>query len=154
MEFPYIKVIDFPNHQKRERFLPWILFGIFNLKDESNVLYPVGLIDSGSEITIIDHEFAEKLGIEIKSGIKNRVYGVGGGYIDIWSHKVGLSIRDGKSKEPVIYTDFVAFTYEKFPASMPQQTAILGTIGFFRQLDVTLKYPRSIFVEPKKFSSH
>ena len=79
------------------------------------------------------HEFAEKLRVEIKKGIKDRVYGVGGGYIDIWLHKVGLWIRDSSGKEPMIYTDFVAFTYEGFPATLPQQTAILGTIGFFRQ---------------------
>lgn len=150
MEFPYIKVIDFPKHQKRERVLPWILFGIFSLKDRSNILYPVGLIDSGSDITIIDHEFGEKLGIEIKKGIKDKVYGVGGGHIDIWFHKMGLSIHDGGKGEPIIYyNDFVAFTYEKFPTTMPQQTAILGTIGFFRQLDVTFKYPKNIFIEPK-----
>ena len=116
MEFPYIKVIDFPKHQKRERILPWIRFGIFNPKEESNILYPVGLIDSGSDITIIDYELGEKLGFE---------------------------------KKPIIYQDFVAFTYEKFPSTMPQQTAILGTIGFFRHVDVTLKYPKNIFVEPK-----
>lgn len=70
MEFSYFKVIDFPKHQKRERILPWIRFGIFNLKDQSNILYPVGLIDSGSDITIIDYEFGEKLGIGIKKELK------------------------------------------------------------------------------------
>ena len=149
MEFPYIKVIDFPKHQKRERILPWIRFGIFNPKEESNILYPVGLIDSGSDITIIDYELGEKLGFEIKKGIKDKVYGVGGGHIDVWFHKAGLFIHDNSEKKPIIYQDFVAFTYEKFPSTMPQQTAILGTIGFFRHVDVTLRYPKNIFVEPK-----
>lgn len=149
MEFSYFKVIDYPKHQKRERILPWLRFGIFNLKDQSNILYPVGLIDSGSDVTIIDHEFGEKLGIEIKEGIKDKIYGVGGGHIEVWFHKVGLSVQDGSKRKAIIYSDLVAFTYEKFSATMPQQTAILGTIGFFRQLDVTFKYPKNIFIEPK-----
>jgi len=108
MEFPYLKVVDFPKHQKRERFLPWIRFGIFNPKNKSKILYPVGLVDSGSDITIIDHEFAKELGIEIKKGPN-----------------------------------------ESFPLTMPQQTAILGTIGFFRHFKVTFDYPRRILVESK-----
>lgn len=150
MKFPYTKVIDFPKHQKRERILPWIRFGIFNLKDKSNILYPVGLVDSGSDITIIDHEFAEELGFNIKKGVKNKVYGVGGGFIDIYFHKVGLAIHDGSRKKPIVYKDFIAFTYKKFPTTMPQQTAILGTMGFFRHLEVTFRYPKEILVEPKK----
>lgn len=151
MKFPYTKVIDFPKHQKRERILPWIRFGIFNPKNESdsNILYPLSLVDSGSDITIIDHEFGEELGFEIKRGVKDRVYGVGGGHIDIWFHKIGLLIHDGSREKPIIYNDFAAFTYKKFPTTMPQQTAILGKVGFFRQLDVTLRYPKNIFIEPK-----
>lgn len=81
MNFPYTKVIDFPKHQKRERFLPWIRFGIFNPKSSYNILYPLGLVDSGSEITFITHEFAENLGYDIKKGRKVEVVGVGGGKI-------------------------------------------------------------------------
>lgn len=149
MEFPYFKVIDFPKHQKRERILPWIRFGIFNLKDKSKILYPVGLVDSGSDVTIIDYEFAEELGIEVKKGKKNKIYGVGGGNIEIWFHQIGLSIDDGNSKKPIIFQDFVGFAYEKFPLTMPQQTAILGTIGFFRNINVTFNYPSRILINPK-----
>lgn len=150
MEFPYIKVLDFPKHQKRERILPWIRFGIFNPKEKSKLLYPIGLVDSGSDITIIDYEFGEALGFNIKKGIKSKVYGVGGGYIDVYFHKTGLSIDDGKGGKPIVYSDLVAFTYKKFPATMPQQTAILGTMGFFRHLEVTFRYPKNIFIEAKK----
>ena len=91
MEFPYFKVIDFPKHQKRERILPWIRFGIFNLKDKTRILYPVGLVDSGSDVTIADHEFAKELGIEIKKGENSKIYGVGGGSLEVWFHKVCLN---------------------------------------------------------------
>jgi len=149
MEFPYFKVIDFPKHQKRERILPWIRFGIFNLKDKTRILYPVGLVDSGSDVTIADHEFAKELGIEIKKGEKSKIYGVGGGSLEVWFHKVGLFIHNGSDKKLVVYQDFVGFTYEKFPFSMPQQTAILGTIGFFRNLKVALEYPKRMVIRPK-----
>jgi len=149
MEFPYLKVIDFPKHQKRERFLPWIRFGIFNPKNKIKILYPVGLVDSGSDITIIDYEFAEELGIEIKKGPKIKVYGIGEGKIEVWFSLVGFILEDDNGNQPITYQDLVGFTYESFPLTMPQQTAILGTVGFFRHLKVTFDYPRSIVLEPK-----
>jgi len=151
MDFPYIKVIDFPKHQKRERILPWIRFGIFNPKDRSDILYPIGLIDSGSDVTIIDHELGERLGFDIKEGKRGKVYGVGGGFINVYFHKIGFFLHQRSNKESVVYEDFSAFTYERFPLTMPQQTAILGTIGFFRHVDVTLKYPESISIKAKGF---
>ena len=150
MKLDYIKVLDFPKHQKRERILPWIRFGIFNPKDQSQMLYPLGLVDSGSDITFINHEFGRKLGFDIKKGIRSEVYGVGGGKIDVYFHAVGFSIHDGSKEEPIIYQDMAAFTYTDFPSTMPQQTAILGTIGFFRNVDVMFYYPKHIVVEEKQ----
>lgn len=149
MKFDYIKVIDFPKHQKRERILPWIRFGIFNPKNESYKLYPLGLVDSGSDITFINHEFGENLGFDIKKGKKVEVYGVGGGKIEVYLHEVGFYIHNESKEKPIIYPDLAAFTYGDFPSSMPQQTAILGTIGFFRRVDVTLQYPKELIVEVK-----
>ena len=56
------------------------------------------MVDSGSEITFVDHEFAEVLGYNIKKGNKTEVVGVGGAHIDVYFHKVGI-ILDTKSKE-------------------------------------------------------
>jgi hypothetical protein len=149
MNFDYIRVLDFPKHQKRERILPWIRFGIFNLENESNILYPLGLIDSGSDITIIDYEFGEALDIDIKKGIKGEVVGVGGGIIKVYFHQIGFSIHDGSKESPIKYDSIVAFGYSRFPKTMPQQTAILGTLGFFDHVDVKLMYPEKILIEPK-----
>lgn len=102
MNFPYIKVIDFPKHQKRERLLPWIRFGIFNPKDSSDILYPLGLVDSGSDITFITHEFAESLGFDIKKGRKVEVVGIGGGEITTYLHQVGFHIHDGGKDKQII----------------------------------------------------
>lgn len=78
MDFSYIKVLDFPRHQKRERFLPWIRFGVYNPKSPNQIIYPLGLVDSGSDITFITHEIGEQLGYNISKGIKNQVLGVVG----------------------------------------------------------------------------
>jgi len=151
LSFPYYKVTDFPRHQKRERLLPWLRFGIFSPRDEETVVYPLGLVDSGSDITIIDHEFAEELGIDLKKARKDQkrnVVGVGGGKIEICLYDVGFIVDDGSGTKPIKYTDLVGFSYTGFPPSMPQQTAILGTIGFFRKLKVTFNFPKYILVEP------
>ncbi len=126
--------------------LPWIRFGIYNPQNPSYALYPVGLVDSGSDITFITHELGEQLGFDIKKGAKEKVYGVGGGSIDIWFHKVGVILKDRSQKEAINFTDQIAFAYSNFPATMPQQTAILGTIGFFRHLNVCFKYPICISI--------
>lgn len=148
MKFNYVKVYDFPKHQRRERILPWIRFGIFNPKNAEEVLYPVGLVDSGSDVTIIDYEFGERLGYEVHSGQKQKIFGVGGGFITVYFHKVGFLIHDGSDESPIRYQDLVAFTIEKFPPTMPQQTAILGTIGFFRHFRVTFEFPHQIGLIP------
>jgi len=148
MKFPYLPVLDFPNHQKRIRYLPWIRFGVANPKNKSEIIYPIGLIDSGSEITFVDYEIGEKLEFDIEKGRSDKVYGVGGGSIKVYYHKTILYIQDKDSEEPIMFEDWVAFSKEKFPITMPQQTAILGTVGFFRHLKVTFNYPKFIDIEP------
>jgi hypothetical protein len=146
VKFDYTKVKDFPKHQPRERILPWIRFGVFNPKDKSKILYPVGLIDSGSDLTIIDCEIGQNLGFNIKKGKEVDIVGLGGKSIKAYLHQTGFCFNDEDSKEPVIYEDYIAFTEQPFPQSTPQQTAILGTHGFFNHFNVTFKYPVLISV--------
>lgn len=82
MEFPYCKVLDFPEHQKRARMLPWIRIGIFNPNNPSKVIFPMGLIDSGADISIVDREFGEELGYVITNGAPETLIGMGGGKTD------------------------------------------------------------------------
>ena len=152
MRFTYLPVLDFPNHQKRVRHLPWIRFGIANPKDKLEVIYPIGLIDSGSEMTIVDYEIGKELGFNIEEGKCEKVYGVGGGSIKVYFHKAILSVQSEDSKEPIMFEDWIGFSKEKFPDTMPQQTAILGTIGFFRHLEITFAYPK--FIDIKSSFSH
>ena len=130
--------------------MPWLRFGIFNPKNEDVIVYPLGLVDSGSDLTIINHEFAEELGIDLgkaKKDQKGDVVGVGGGKLEVCLYKVGFLIGDESGVKPIKYTDLVGFSRADFPPSMPQQTAILGTTGFFRKLRVTFNFPKYILVE-------
>ena len=150
MEFPYCKVLDFPKHQKRARMLPWIRIGIFNPNIPSKVIYPMGLIDSGADISIIDREFGEELGYVITKGSPETLIGMGGGKTDGYIHELGYLIENpDKPRDIIKYKDYVVFTKNNFPATMPQQTAIFGTIGFFRHLIVTFMYPSGIQVQTR-----
>ncbi len=145
MIFPYIKVSNFVSHKLRERYLPWVRFGIYNPINKSKIVYPLGLVDSGSEITFINHELGEQLGFNIKKGSKLNVKGVGGGSIEAYLFLVGLTIDDEKTNaKPLNIVGQIAFTYSDFPPTMPQQTAILGTAGFFKYFKVTFEFPRYI----------
>lgn len=151
MEFPYAKVFDFPKHQKRERWLPWIKVGIFNPQNPANIIYPLGLVDSGSDLTIIDREIGENLGYEIEKVPKVnkvKIEGLGGGSITGFVHKMGYLIQNRNNPKDIIkYFDIVTFTKNVFPRSYPQQTAIFGTVGFFKHLIVTFMYPRKIIID-------
>jgi|SRR3989344_3454172 len=148
MEFPYTKVLDFPKHQKRTRLLPWIRVGIYNPKDQSKIIYTLGLVDSGADISIIDREIGEELGFEIEKGSKQEIIGVGGGLTKGFLHEVGYRLENLSNHKDVIqYIDYAIFTKNTFSTTMPQQTAIYGTIGFFRRLLVTFVYPTRIIIE-------
>lgn len=147
MEFPYTKVLDFPKHQKRTRLLPWARVGIFNPKDPKNVIYSLGLIDSGADSTIVDREIGEELKFEIDKGTPEQIFGVGGGSIKGFAHMVGYLIENPDDPKDLIkYQDLTIFTKNPFPSTMPQQTATFGTIGFFRHLMVTFMFPKSIII--------
>ena len=148
MEFPYCKVLDFPKHQRRVRLLPWIRIGIFNPANPSKVIYPMGLIDSGAEISIVDRELGEELGYEVVKGKPETLIGMGGGKTVGFIHELGYIIEDpDNSKNTIRYKEYVVLTKNSFPETMPQQTAIYGSIGFFRHLMVTFAYPTGIQIQ-------
>lgn len=148
MEFPYIRVLDFPKHQKRARLLPWIRAGIANPENPAKIIYPLGLIDSGADLTIINREIGEELDYEIESGQEEEIKGLGGGSVIGFIHKVTYLIENPNNpKEIIKYPDIVAFTKNVFPLSYPQQTAIFGTIGFFNHLMVTFMFPHRIIID-------
>ena len=145
--FPYIVVTDFPKHQNRRRALPWVRFGIFNPRRPNKILYPLGLVDSGADITVIEREFGEELLFEIEKGQKDKIIGYGGSSVPVYYHNVGFLIEDLNQTVVKTYTSGVGFTADTFPKTMPQQTAILGRQGFFDKFSVTFNHPENITVE-------
>ena len=147
MNFPYAKVTDISRFPNYKRTLPWIRFGIFNPLSPKKIIYPLGLVDSGSDITFVTHEIGEQLGYDIASVEKGEVIGVVGGNIDVYFHKVGIIVENIKNNKDLYkFVDLIGFTYKDFPLSMPQQTAILGTMGFFNHLNVCFKFPAQITI--------
>ncbi len=148
MEFSYYKIYVFPKHKQIEKIVPWIRVGIFNPKEKSNIVYPLGLIDSGSDLTIIHRELGEEIGFDTTKGKNVDIVGVGGGRIKGRFQRVGFKISDIKEEEsPITYEDWVVFTDSNFPKSNPEQTAIWGTQGFFNHIQIGFEYPERIFIE-------
>lgn len=89
-----------------------------NPKDEKNIVYPLGLVDSGSDITIIDHEFGEALGFDLQKarrGQKITVTGVGGGKINIYLYEVGFLLGERSGMEPINTQTLSALRAQIFP---------------------------------------
>ncbi|TSC88385.1 MAG: Uncharacterized protein G01um101416_53 [Microgenomates group bacterium Gr01-1014_16] len=155
MDFEYILAFGFnAKHQKINRIVPWINISIFNPKNESRTIDAYCLIDSGSDTTFFTSEIGEYLGYDIAIGKPFLTYGIGGSSIKIYYHRVGIKVEDPENKhEPIEYKDIMGFTKSGFPISLPQQTGILGSMGFFRNVSVFLDYPKLISINEKVSSA-
>jgi hypothetical protein len=146
MDFDYSIVTDWPGHQPRQRYLPWINIG-FRKPVIPKTIYPLGLVDSGAELTIVDIEIGEELGFNFAKAKKSSLTGFGGGKIPVLILEAEYEINDNSGKKSIVYRDLVGFTKQAFSQTHPQQTAIFGTVGFFRNVQVTFNYPENIHIE-------
>lgn len=146
MDFDYTLVTDWPGHQPRQRYLPWINIGI-RKPGKPETIYPLGLLDSGAELTIVDKEIGEELGFNLSKAKKSSLTGFGGGKVSVLILEAEYEINDKSGKKAIIYRDLVGFTQQAFPQTHPQQTAIFGTVGLFRNVQVTFNHPRNIHIE-------
>lgn len=149
MDFDYALVTDWPKHKPRQRYLPWINIGI-RKPDSKHTVWPLGLVDSGADLTIVDKEIGDELGFNFKKAKKDFVTGFGGAKVEVLIVVGEFVIDDKSGKKPIIYQDLIAFTKTKFPPSHPQKTAIFGTIGLFRKVQVTFTFPTNIHIENLK----
>lgn len=147
MDFPYTLVTDWPKHQVRQRHLPWINIGI-RKPGTVKTVWPLGLVDSGAELTVIDQEIGKELGLNFKKALKSTITGFGGAKVLVLIVEVEFVIDDNSGKSPIVYQDFAGFTKNSFPTTHPQQTAIFGTVGLFRKVNkVSFEYPKRIHIE-------
>ena len=72
MDFDYALVTNWLNHKPHQRYLPWINIGI-RKPGSSETIWPLGLVDSGAEITVIDREIGEELGFNFKKQQKTQL---------------------------------------------------------------------------------
>lgn len=148
MMFPYTEVEEYVCFKTFKRILPWIPISIFNPNNPKFTITPLGLADSGSDITIVDYEIGVCLGYNLKKGRQDIIRGVGGGKLEGYFHEAGFMINDPRKKEKLItYVDDVFFAEKPFPDTVPQQTAIYGTQGFFKHTIVTFDFPSSINIQ-------
>ena len=85
------------------------------------------LVDSGADICIFDTELGEVLGIDVESGVRQEVSGVGGGSPEpTYLHEVSLSVGGH------VFSVVVAFkaNFARFGHG------VLGQRGFFEQFVV------------------
>ena len=96
MDFPYTLVTDWPKHQARQRYLPWINIGI-RKPGTIKTVWPLGLVDSRAELTVIDHEIGKELGLNFKKALKNTITGFGGAKVQVLIAEVELMTEGGKN---------------------------------------------------------
>ncbi len=147
MTFPYqiVKGIG-EDYKIYQRTLPWIPVTIFNPAKPNKSITVLCLADTGSDQTFFTTEIGIYLGFDIAKGIVSKLYGIGGGQQTVYYFKeVGIKISDPTNKElPIEFVDSMGFTSESFPLQSPQQTGILGTVGFFRNVNMLFNYPKEM----------
>lgn len=89
------------------------------------------LIDSGADFCMFSGEFGELLDIDVRKGKPYSFQGVGGGDVEGFIHRIGLSI----ASFPVINVDAV-FAY----GLNDENLGIVGQKCFFDQYSVNFRY--------------
>ncbi len=92
-----------------------------------NKINIIGVLDTGSDISIIPREIAEVLGIEPK--IENEISGIGGEKVKADQGK--LTVVFGKGREEYAF---------EIPVLVPKNNwdqVIIGRMGFFEQFKIT-----------------
>lgn len=105
----------------------WVPLAQFVLRGRDNTSHSIAAqIDSGATISLLRKSTADLLGIELESGRKIDLSGVGSGKIDAFVHAVPTSFEQGLADVPIPYA---IATTEAVPN-------LLGRIGVFELLQV------------------
>lgn len=145
MTFPYqiVKGLDERTFKIYEKVLPWLRVFVFNPDNSKRGVSAFCLADTGSDLTFFTSEIGAYLGYEIKNGKKVQLNGIGGGVQEAYFfEQVGIRIEDPANKgKDIEFVDTMGFISDGFPIFSPQQTGILGTTGFFKNVNVCFSYP-------------
>ncbi len=111
--FPYI---DKKTNTIKDFFRPTVPIQII-YKGKISYLFQA-LVDSGSDRNLFPADIGEALGIDIKNGKQNPIYGIGGIKVIAYTHTVTLVIENYK------FETEIDFCYK-------QKDPLLGRSGFF-----------------------
>ena len=97
--------------------------------DGETIRYEV-LVDSGADMSIMNAEIADLLGLDVTSGRKGQVRGVTGKPEPFYTHDVTLVVGGHKTVVPISFAEKVG----------QDGYGILGQKGFFTDYRVTFDY--------------
>jgi len=137
MKFSYLK-IPHSNPNKKWISRPIIPVTLHGPKGSVNVH---ALLDSGADKCLFSDQFAEEIGLDLKSGEEETFSGIEGGRVKTYLHKIEMQLIGDNNKISIV----AGFT------TVPGVNAILGQEGFFDAFRV--KFERdcdAIEISPSK----
>jgi len=106
------------------------------LQHQDNTINLYALVDSGSDYCVFPSVVGKRLGIDVKSGKKDKAVGFGGKPASIYFHIIKLIIGGYKADICAGFSDLAP-------------SPLLGHSGFFDQFEVRFNYQkREIFIDP------
>jgi len=133
LKFPYseFKIFPFSSSRRSIRiFRPIIPLTLFYRKKFAQF---AALIDSGADYNIFHGDIAAYLGINLTSGSRRNIVGIGG-EIKGYQHNIKIKIEDYIYKAPITFSNQIP----------DNSLATLGNKGFFDRFTVKLDYPSKI----------
>lgn len=116
--FPYTTT---PNSNPR----PIVKVQVSSL-DGEYVRYPYMLVDSGADITVINIELEELLGVDLKNCKVSEITGVGGAKLKAYQTRLHIRLQDNSTISDVVFAELTEKGY-----------GMLGQKGFFEFYKIT-----------------
>lgn len=138
MKFPYKK---YPSTQVTKAFPEKsILLPIVPIRLSNNNKYVDcnALIDSGAGACLFPAEIGEYIGIQIVNEYEHKFFGIGGGGLTAYFHRIKIELGGHKCES------YIGFTYDKLPFPL------LGQNGFFSLFTVIFDLSKEIIELKRK----
>ena len=132
MKFPYT---THPEHSGKLR--PFIKV-ILQYKRKKTTIY--ALADTGADCTVFERDIGKSLGINITSGRRDTMIGIGNESCPVYFHRITLIIGKYKIKTDVAFSNTSRMPF--FP--------ILGHVGFFEHFKVLFNCAQN-YIDVKPF---
>ena len=139
MKFPYQEIPRNPTQafpDLNSRLVPVVPVILKNGDKEFEI---DALVDSGASSCMFAGMLGIGLGLDVKNGPSQEIYGLGSGSVRAYYHNVTLQIGN------VVWQEYVGFCFNNFRID-----GILGQKGFFSNFKVSLDYQeRCVIVNPR-----